>query len=75
MISGVKYINAKNFIWLAVPSGEGFTCGRLPVKVGKNAKGEHWGWDGNQDAPTLEPSVHTVGHWHGWVKNGYLVEA
>lgn len=27
-----------------------------------------WDWDGNRDAPTLTPSVHHVGHWHGWLK-------
>lgn len=29
-----------------------------------------WEWDGNRDAPTLSPSVHHVGHWHGWLRNG-----
>ena len=29
-----------------------------------------WDWDGNRDAPTLSPSVHHVGHWHGWLRNG-----
>ena len=26
-----------------------------------------WEWDGDIDAPTLSPSVHNVGHWHGWL--------
>lgn len=29
-----------------------------------------WEWDGNLDAPTLSPSVHHVGHWHGYLRNG-----
>lgn len=29
-----------------------------------------WEWDGNKEAPTLSPSVHRVGHWHGWLRNG-----
>jgi hypothetical protein len=29
-----------------------------------------WEWDGNTEAPTLSPSVHHVGHWHGWLRNG-----
>lgn len=29
-----------------------------------------WDWDGNWDAPTLSPSVHHVGHWHGYLRNG-----
>lgn len=32
-----------------------------------------WIWDGNEDMPTLEPSVHHVGHWHGWLRNGEWV--
>lgn len=34
-----------------------------------------WIWNGNRDAPTLDPSVHHVGHWHGWLKNGFWVQA
>ena len=29
-----------------------------------------WQWDGNREAPTLTPSVHHVGHWHGWLRKG-----
>lgn len=29
-----------------------------------------WEWDGNREAPTLSPSVHHVGHWHGWLRAG-----
>ncbi|OJU12767.1 MAG: hypothetical protein BGN85_08890 [Alphaproteobacteria bacterium 64-11] len=29
-----------------------------------------WEWDGNMEAPTLSPSVHHVGHWHGWLQGG-----
>jgi len=31
-----------------------------------------WVWDGNEDKPTLSPSLHWVGHWHGYLKNGRL---
>lgn len=68
-------------IWLAVPSpdhdefGDGWTPIFLPVRQGPNQSGKHWGWDGNEDAPTLTPSIHTHGHWHGWCRAGKLVEA
>jgi hypothetical protein len=32
-----------------------------------------WVWDGNRDKPTLHPSVHHIGHWHGWLRNGVWV--
>ena len=28
------------------------------------------GW--NEEAPTLRPSLHAVGIWHGWVTAGQL---
>jgi hypothetical protein len=31
-----------------------------------------WGWDGNEDAPTLTPSIHFPGHWHGYLRQGRL---
>jgi len=40
-----------------------------------NHCGAKWEWDGNEDCPTITPSLHAVGVWHGWVKNGELVEA
>ena len=36
--------------------------------------GHSWSWDGNEEAPTLSPSLHAVGVWHGWVREGRLVE-
>ena len=29
-----------------------------------------WEWDGNEESPTLSPSIHDVGHWHGFLKQG-----
>lgn len=34
-----------------------------------------WWWDGNREAPTLEPSILAVDTgWHGWMRAGVLVE-
>jgi hypothetical protein len=41
----------------------------------KNHCNAQWSWDGNETSPTLTPSLHAVGHWHGWVRQGELVEA
>lgn len=73
--------NGKRYLFLAEPStdaefdAEGFTLIHIPVRQGKNEKGVAWGWDGNEDSPTITPSIHTVGIWHGWVRAGQLVEA
>ena len=47
----------------------GFQYIRLPVNC-ENC----WKWDGNEDKPTLNPSVDAVGVWHGWIKKGKLIE-
>ncbi len=31
-----------------------------------------WLWDGNETSPTLNPSIHWLGHWHGYLINGVL---
>lgn len=34
-----------------------------------------WWWDGNREAPTLEPSILAVDTgWHGYMRAGVLVE-
>ena len=32
-----------------------------------------WGWDGNEDKPTLTPSIHEPECWHGHLIAGRLV--
>jgi hypothetical protein len=34
-----------------------------------------WNWNQNKEAPTLTPSIHHVGHWHGFLTNGIWVQA
>lgn len=45
----------------------------IPVQHGANSPCKHWGWDGNEDMPTLTPSVHWIGHWHGYLTAGRLI--
>lgn len=44
------------------------------IRVQRGAPGGNrvWGWDGNEDQPTLQPSIHYVGHWHGYLRAGRL---
>ena len=37
--------------------------------------GGQWEWDGNADKPTITPSLGLSHTWHGWVRDGMLVEA
>lgn len=45
----------------------------IGVARGSSQMPKVWGWDGNEDKPTLQPSIHTLEHWHGWLRNGHLV--
>lgn len=73
--------NGTRYIMLALPrpkpqAPDDYIMNYLPVINGANPPGgKCWGWDGNKDTPTLTPSIHCIGHWHGWVRNGMLVEA
>lgn len=45
-------------------------CGVTGALAFRPRPSPSWEWDGNREAPTLSPSVHHVGHWHGWLRNG-----
>lgn len=45
----------------------------VPTELQNVNAGHSWGWDGNEDHPTLTPSVRITGCWHGWVKKGRMV--
>ena len=68
-----------DFIYLMHPSpldDDGKTLVLLRVDTrGPQGRPIAWGWNGDQDKPTIVPSIHTFGHWHGWVRKGELVTA
>lgn len=84
-IDAINHIG--DFCWKQVPSDQPVIYIALPstMKTGYiltrwtiNHRNEHnaqWSFDWNWDKPTLQPSLHAVGIWHGWVRNGQLVEA
>ncbi|HTJ56689.1 MAG TPA: DUF6527 family protein [Devosiaceae bacterium] len=45
-------------------------CGQLGSLSFRPEPSPSWDWDGNREQPTLLPSVHRVGHWHGWLQGG-----
>lgn len=51
---------------------------RIPIGgSAKSTDGEKpWGWDGDEDKPTLNPSVFLdpqLPGWHGWLRDGVWV--
>lgn len=63
-------------IFIETPTGTAI------LQIDPTAYPEHkracWQWDGNREAPTLTPSIllHSKPkEWHGWLRDGKLVEA
>lgn len=55
--------------WAVVPTKENFLG--LPTCADSLSRG--WDVTGTSfEDITLSPSIHHVGHWHGWLKNGVL---
>jgi hypothetical protein len=38
----------------------------------QNHRGARWALTGTKEKPTLLPSLHWVGIWHGWLTDGFL---
>lgn len=45
----------------------------LHVQRGAPGGNRVWGWDGNEDQPTITPSIHWLEHWHGYLTAGRLI--
>lgn len=45
----------------------------ITVRRGSPGGNRVWGWDGNEDAPTLQPSIQVPGYWHGFLEAGRLI--
>lgn len=58
---------------------------KIPTKNGRgdlfsidhpsSGDGEGWSRSGTPPNVTAHPSIHYVGEWHGWLRDGALVEA
>lgn len=64
--------------WHILPDG---SLGSIPIEPIPDCARAHWThggkchtwqWDGNEDRPTLRPSVHFRGHWHGHFTAGRM---
>lgn len=56
------------YVWLPGVSGPD----ALQIQRGAAGGPRVWGWDGNEDKPTLTPSIHAVNQWHGHLRAGRL---
>lgn len=60
------------FVWYCCPCGCGSVAPLLAgVKFKPASQRPSWNWNGSKTEATLHPSVNHVGHWHGWLRDGY----
>lgn len=63
----VHYDDGSIYVWYGCPCGCGH-AGAIRIKEGdKPTVAPSWAWNGSKEAAVLSPSVHHVGHWHGWL--------
>ncbi len=60
----------KRYLYLCLPGQ--VTMEAIKVQRGGPGGSRVWGWDGNEDKPTIEPSIHYQGVWHGYLRAGRL---
>lgn len=65
--------NGQRRFWFVCP-GPCRSIAALALRPVVEGSGASWAFDGNEDAPTLSPSIHHVGCWHGWLNCGQYKE-
>lgn len=68
---GGKRTDETHWLYIHLPGEQ--HRGAIQVRRGAPGGNRVWGWDGNEDKPTLQPSIHHVGVWHGHLVAGRLV--
>lgn len=57
------------YVWLPGSSGPD----AIQIQKGDAGGPRIWGWDGNEEKPTITPSINATGQWHGYMRAGKLV--
>lgn len=65
---GGKREDLTHFLYLHLPGEQHLGC--IQVKRGPAGGDRVWGWDGNEERPTITPSIWHKGVWHGHLQNG-----
>jgi hypothetical protein len=56
------------YVWLPGMSGPD----AIRIQRGEQGGPKVWGWNGDEEKPSLTPSIHVLGKWHGYLTNGRL---
>ena len=64
--------SGRRIMWHRLPDNNHGVINLRPVAPGQEQH-PSWEWDGNLEKPTLTPSVHLPGRWHGWFTAGRMI--
>lgn len=62
--------NGRRRLYICLPGEKNLDA--IRVVRGSTNEERCWGWDGNEEQPTLDPSIDYPGHWHGFLRSGRL---
>lgn len=65
-----KFSDDRDYLYIWLPGTTGPDAIRITRSPSGNSRA--WLWDGNLDRPTLTPSIHVKGEWHGYLRAGRL---
>jgi len=68
-----KRDNPTHYIYLILPGMKHMLAIEVRRGAPESQSKRVWGWDGNEDKPTLMPSILVPNEWHGWLRAGRLV--
>jgi len=67
---GAFCFDSREWHLLAMMPDKNGTPTLCSFNIGDAKADPYWYWNGDRDKPTLSPSLHWPGHWHGWLRNG-----
>jgi hypothetical protein len=64
----IKSTPTGRIMFIKLPDGSASIINLRPTQ----SAGPSWEYDGNLESPTLSPSLHHIGGWHGFARAGRL---
>lgn len=70
-VGDFSFSEDRDFLYIWIPGMSGPDA--IGIQRGPDTGKERvWAWDGNEERPTLTPSIHAPGEWHGFLRAGRL---
>lgn len=57
------------YVWIPGMSGPD----AISIQRGSPGGPRVWGWNGDEEKPSITPSIHVLNKWHGHLTNGKLI--